>query len=342
MCQVILVSYHVNLNEVQGDPAVAALLQAPMATAPFDRLAWFQGLVADCGIRPLLAVARDGDAVAVLPLAQGADGLVPLANWYAFRVRPLFSPGADAAALLTAIARDLAARADRVTLWPVPDAEAGALTFAFRAAGWFVTREECDINHTLTVGGRCYADYLATRPGPLRTTLKRKAKKVAITLYDHFTPEAWDQYETVYAASWKPEEGSPAFLRRFAEAEGAAGRLRLGVAHGEVDGVRLPVAAQLWTVEAGTAFIHKLAYVEAAKPLSPGTSLSAALFEQVIDRDGVAHVDFGTGDDPYKRDWMETQRMRHRLVMLRPTSPRQWPAIARNLAKRLVRGGRGG
>jgi CelD/BcsL family acetyltransferase involved in cellulose biosynthesis len=342
MCQVILVSYHVNLNEVQGDPAVAALLQAPMATAPFDRLAWFQGLVADCGLRPLLAVARDGDTVAILPLAQGADGLVPLANWYSFRVQPVFSPGADNVALLTAIARDLSKRTGRITLWPVPDGAASALTTAFRAAGWFVTREACDTNHTLTVGGRCYADYLATRPGPLRTTLKRKAKKVAITLYDHFTPEAWGHYETVYAASWKPEEGSPVFLRRFAEAEGAAGRLRLGVAHGDVDGLLQPVAAQLWTVEAGTAFIHKLAYVEAAKPLSPGTSLSAALFEQVIDRDGVTNIDFGTGDDPYKRDWMEAQRIRYRIVMLRPTAPRQWPAIARNLAKRLVRGGSGG
>jgi hypothetical protein len=48
-----------------------------------------------------------------------------------------------------------------------------------------------------------------------------------------------------------------------------------------------PVAAQFWTVEGGTAFIHKLAHTEASKPLSPGTTLSAALFEQVIDRDGV-------------------------------------------------------
>jgi hypothetical protein len=34
----------------------------------------------------------------------------------------------------------------------------------------------CDVNHVLEVGGRSYAEYLAARPGPLRTTLKRKAK----------------------------------------------------------------------------------------------------------------------------------------------------------------------
>ena len=71
-------------------------------------------------------------------------------------------------------------------------------------------------------------------------------------------PAAWADYEAVYAASWKPEEGSPAFLRALAEQEGAAGTLRLGIAR---RGGR-PVAAQLWTVESGVATIHKLAYVE--------------------------------------------------------------------------------
>jgi CelD/BcsL family acetyltransferase involved in cellulose biosynthesis len=87
-------------------------------------------------------------------------------------------------------------------------------------------------------------------------------------------------------------------------------------------------------VEGGTAFIHKLAYVEAAKPLSPGTSLSAALFETVIDHDRVSHIDFGTGDDPYKRDWMDQQRPRWRLVAMDPRRPGQWPAILRAVVKR--------
>ena len=106
------------------------------------------------------------------------------------------------------------------------------------------------------------------------------------------------------------------------------------------NGPRQPVAAQFWTVEAGTAFIHKLAYVEEAKPLSPGTTLTAALMEQVIDRDGVTLVDFGTGDDPYKRDWMEVQRPRYALAAMNPADPRQWPALGKLLLRRLA--GRGG
>ena len=103
-----------------------------------------------------------------------------------------------------------------------------------------------------------------------------------------------------------------------------------------------PVAAQFWTVEGGTAFIHKLAHTEASKPLSPGTTLSAALFEHVIDRDGVTMVDFGTGDDGYKRDWMEQVRQRYRLDMFRPLYPGNWPQIAKSTLRRLAAGAKHG
>lgn len=147
-----------------------------------------------------------------------------------------------------------------------------------------------------------------------------------------FDPADWQAYEDIYAASWKPEEGSPAFLRGFAEAESAAGRLRLGIAR--IDGTA--VAAQFWTVEAGSAFIHKLAHREDAKVQSPGTALSAAMFEEVIDGDGVSLVDFGTGDDAYKRDWMEDIRPRYQIEALNPRSARSWPYLAKAALRRLV------
>src|SRR3546814_18435321 len=100
----------------------------------------------------------------------------------------------------------------------------------------------------------------ASRPGALRNTGQRKAKKGIgdIQLLTDFDPGSWAAYEQIYAASWKPEEGHPALLRAFAEAEGAGGRLRMGIAR--IEGV--PVAAQYWTVEDGTAFIHKPAKSE--------------------------------------------------------------------------------
>ena len=324
----IHIAYHADLNEAQDEPRLAALCCAPQALAPFDRLEWWQGLAQHCGASPLLAVARGDNSVAVLPLMQGPHRLEALANWYNFSWRPL---GGDPA-LLTALARDLARRTGRITLAPLHEADADTVAAAFRAAGWVVDRAVCNINHILPVGGRSFAEYLASRPGPLRTTLARKRGKVAAQILTHFDDAAWAEYETVYADSWKPSEGSPAFLRAFAREEGAAGRLRMAIARVDTTAI----AAQFWTVEAGTAFIHKLAHRESAKQLSPGTTLTAALLEHVIDSDHVALVDFGTGDEPYKRDWMEAARPLIRLDLFHPRSLRWWPHIARATLRRLA------
>ncbi len=331
----IVSDYHADLKEVQSDRALAGLLSAATQNAPFDRLEWWQGLATHCGMTPRLAVARDGDARAVLALHAGDDELRALANWYTFRFRPIVSPGADGPALLGAIAGDLARHTSRITLSGLcnEDGSADLLEQAFRRTGWIATREACDVNHILPVAGRSFDEYLASRPGALRTTLKRKSGKVQVEVLTGFDAAAWQEYEAIYAESWKPSEGSPAFLRDFAESEGAGGRLRLGLARADGQAV----AAQLWTVEGGTAFIHKLAHRKEAKPLSPGSVLSAALFRHVIDVDRVDTVDFGTGDDGYKRDWMEEARLRYRLEMFRARDPRNWPALARRTLRSLAR-----
>ena len=330
----IAIEYHDDLNIVQGDPALNALLCPEQAAAPFDRLAWWRALAEDCDILPLVAIARDGDACAVLSLRRVKRNIEALANWYSFRVHPVITPGSDGLKLLTALSEDIVGQAPRITLSPLPDenGETSQIEAAFRKTGWLVFREQCDVNHVLKLQGRSFAEYFATRPGPLRTTLKRKGGKVQVRIETAFNPESWATYEAIYAQSWKPEEGSPSFLRRFAQEEAEAGRMRLGLAFADGE----PVAAQFWTVEGGTAFIHKLAHTEASKPLSPGTTLSAALFEHVIDKDHVELVDFGTGDDGYKRDWMEEVRLRYRLVMYRPAWPGNWAAIAKHRARRLV------
>ena len=97
------------------------------------------------------------------------------------------------------------------------------------------------------------------------------------------------------------------------------------------------VAAQMWTVEGGAAFIHKLAHRPDAQTLSPGTVLSAALFRHVIDTDAVSLVDFGTGDDAYKRDWMEEQRPRFRITAWHRSAAQSWLAYAKNRIAHLAR-----
>jgi hypothetical protein len=315
--------------------------------ALFDRALWFDGLHRHCLVRqaPHIAyAAEDGDAVKLHLIDNGRAGMLAMANWYSFIWRPVFGGHPDAARrrlLLDRVARQLPQATHRLVLAPVPDEDGSASLIAetFAAAGWQVTREQCDENHVLHVGGRSFDAYWAGRPGQLRSTVKRKGAKggVDLRIETRFNAASWLDYETIYARSWKPQEGNPDFLRWLAAREAEAGRLRMGIA--SIDGQA--VAAQFWTVENGTAFIHKLAHDERHIQASPGTLLTHALFRHVIDVDRVALVDFGTGSDPYKRDWMEDVRPRYRLEMLWPRAPLAWPYLARQrmagLAARRVR-----
>jgi hypothetical protein len=318
--------YHASLKEAQADPRVVAVQGA----SPFERLDWLAWLAEHCldPVAARLSIAHDDNGTVALPWLESEDGqIAALANWYSFFVRPLgFGDN------LSHIVRALPG--GRASFAPLPEEDAAVLADAFRSTGWIAIAEPCDANHVLPLRGRSFAEYWAERPGALRETVRRKSRKgeVQLRLATAFSPADWDAYETVYTLSWKPGEGSPDFLRTWARMEGAAGRLRLGIA--EIDG--RPVAAQFWTVEGGTAFIHKLAHDERFRKQSPGTLLSAAMFEHVIERDHVDLVDFGTGDDPYKRDWMEEVRTRWRVRAWRPGAVRHWPSLMRALGRRAL------
>lgn len=309
---------------------------SPARTGLFDRALWFDGLHRHClaAQAPHIAYAADhGEAVKLYLIDNGRSGHQAMANWYSFIWRPVFGGCPDEKRkreLLATAARKLARQTHRVVVSPVPDEDGSASLLAetFAVAGWLVIRTPCDENHVLHVGGRSFDEYWAARPGQLRSTVKRKGNRgvVDLRIETRFSAASWLDYEAIYVRSWKPEEGNPEFLRWLAGREAEAGRLRLGIA--SIDGVA--VAAQFWTVENGTAYIHKLAHDERHIQVSPGTLLTHALFAHVIETDKVDLVDFGTGNDPYKRDWMEDVRPRYRLEMLWPRAPLAWPYMARH------------
>lgn len=314
--------YHASLEEAQADPRLEGLQGA----SPFERLDWLALLANEClaPARARLTVVASGERMAALPWIEREGRIHALANWYSFFVCPLGD-----SALLSQIIEALPH--GRAAFSPLSEEDARLLARAFRNAGWCTLAAPCDVNHVLAVEGRSFAQYWAERPGALRETVRRKSRKgeVSLRISTEFSPEDWEAYETIYRLSWKPGEGSPAFLRKWAEADGEAGRLRLGIA--EIDGAA--VAAQFWTVEGGTAYIHKLAHDERFRKSSPGTLLTAAMFEHVIDRDRVDLIDFGTGDDPYKRDWMDDVRSRWSVRAWRPGAVRHWPSLAMALGR---------
>ncbi|MEO1488069.1 MAG: GNAT family N-acetyltransferase [Pseudomonadota bacterium] len=291
---------------------------------PFDRPEWF-ALLAESGLEPF--IIRDEESGAAVALRRVNGRLEALTNWYSFIWRP-HAPNSEAGqGGLASIAQRLRGQSHRVTLRPVPDEDGSAtrLADAFASAGWRVEVTQCDANHVLEVKGRSFADYWSTRPGQLRATVKRKAKHLSTQIVTVFDDTLWAQYEAIYAASWKPTEGAPNMLRAFAEQEGAAGRLRLGFAF--LDDT--PIAAQFWTVENGIAYIHKLAHLADRAELSAGTILTATLAEHVIDADQVDLIDFGTGNDRYKADWMERVRPRYQIDCLDMAHPRAWIDLAK-------------
>jgi CelD/BcsL family acetyltransferase involved in cellulose biosynthesis len=79
--------------------------------------------------------------------------------------------------------------------------------------------------------------------------------------------------------------------------------------------------------------IFKLAYDERFAQLSAGSVLTSQLMRQVIDVDRVAVVDYLTGDDAYKRDWMSHRRER---VGVRALQLRGWRTRAALLSDSLV------
>jgi hypothetical protein len=317
------------------------------ATQPalFDRLEWFRRIWAHCppGIRPLIVRAVSEKAQAWLFLARTESGaLTGLASWYTLAFRPVFTGNPSEAVklrLLIAIASRLKARrlgVSRISLRPVPveDGTAELVARAFGKRGWSAFRAPATVNWIADLTDKDFPTYWAERPGQVRSTVQRKGKKgvVAVEILDRFDDDAWAAYEDIYAQSWKGNEGSPEFLRSMAEAEGEAGALRIGLAR--IEG--RPVAAQLWTVENGTAIIHKLAYAEDAAEHSPGSLLSAALFERIIG-DGVTAIDYGTGNDRYKADWMDRSRPLEQIDLYNLRTLGGLAGAARAKLARLVR-----
>jgi CelD/BcsL family acetyltransferase involved in cellulose biosynthesis len=305
----------------------------------YRRLDWYRLLAGHCPPdgRLIVARAQSGPTRAWLFLARNGARAASYASWYSLRagISHVQPDQSETPECVEAIARAL--RGTGLARVEIGPDESGFTEAAadFRRAGWIVSLIADKANWIARTGDMDFDTYWAARPAKLRNTFKRKAKAAGldVKVHDRFDAAAWADYESVYRASWKPEEGSFPFLRALAEQEGAAGTLRLGIAI--QDG--RPVAAQLWLVEDGIATIHKLAYAEDAKSLSPGTILGEAMFRRAIDGDRVRLIDYGVGDEPYKADWMDERRQLWRMIAHNPRILRGLAGAARDAASTLAR-----
>jgi Acetyltransferase (GNAT) domain len=216
-----------------------------------------------------------------------------------------------------------------------------ALMEELRAAGFVVQNYFCSGNWFEPMKGKSYREYFEGLRSSVRNIAKSKNKKVErtgrvrceIITGAEGLEAGIAAYEKVYAASWKVPEPFPQFIPGLLRTCATHGMLRLGVAY--VDGV--PAAAQIWIVHSGVASIYKIAYDRAFRELSVGTYLTTRMMEHAIDVDRVQEVDYLTGDDAYKKDWMSQRRERWGILALNPRTPRGMLAIARHVGGRAVK-----
>ncbi|MBC7704405.1 MAG: GNAT family N-acetyltransferase [Rhodoferax sp.] len=210
---------------------------------------------------------------------------------------------------------------------------------ALRAEGWWVDTYFCFGNWHLQVGGRSFDTYYPNVPSRLRNTIRRGRKKLdnggAWSLEVQAEPgpaleAAIAAFDTIYRKSWKVPEPYPDFVPGLCRTAARKGWLRLGVVR--LGGV--PIAAQLWLVRDNRALIYKLAYDEEFKRLSAGSVLSAEMMRRAIDDERVVDVDYLTGDDGYKADWMSHRRERRGIVAFHPSSLQGLSSAARHFAGR--------
>ena len=177
-------------------------------------------------------------------------------------------------------------------------------------------------NWSHEVNGQSFEEYMAERPANLRNTITRKQRKlerehnVDIRLYqDSNIDQAINDYQFVYQRSWKANEFyfdfTPNLVRQFSQ----CGWCRLAVLY--ID--EQPAAAQIWFVAHGKANIFRLVYDENWKQYSPGSVLTKYLMRHVIDNDKVLMIDFLTGNERYKQDWMSVKKERLGIRFIKRT-----------------------
>lgn len=295
---------------------------------PFASIAWYINFI-EHGTDPALlylAPVQDGENKSLMLLcAEGNNPtrLKALRNYYASLYSPLISAASDGRAATDSLVRQCRDHRPRVATieWTAMDPTSPDfqhLAKSLATPGWLVKQFFCFGNWYLPCEGMSFEAYMQARPRQIQNTYTRKSRKfvsdpsakLEIVTAPEDVGRAMQAYQSVYMKSWKQPEPYPDFVPGWASTCARHGWLRLGIAW--VNGV--PIAAQFWFTMNRRAYIFKLAYDEDYAKLSAGTILTAHMMQHALDVDKVTEIDYLSGDDDYKRNWMTHRRERHGLL----------------------------
>lgn len=288
----------------------------------FNSLEWFRCLVGGKifdGQAPRIYAAGDGDKAdcfLFLVADTATRTLSSMTNFYTMEFWPVFvdensSDPARVSEIFDYIANETPSwETINLRLVYEGSAESGQILEGLAGAGFQGSPYFMFENFFEKTEGISFADYYGNRSSRVKNTIKRREKKLAkshefsIRILRDFDDGLVDDYDSVYANSWKDPEQFPDFIREMCRMCATLGILRMGVLY--VDGA--PVAAQLWIISGRKAVIYKLAYDEAFREFSVGSILTRDMLDHVLENDDVAEIDYGVGSENYKKDWMDQTR----------------------------------
>jgi len=250
--------------------------------------------------------------------------LQSMSNWYSGLFSPLMlegvaNPTQVLCDLLGAVANDSISW-DVIDFSPLDpdDPIYHALVDGLRQSGMYPQTYFRTVDWYAPFQGNTFSDYWRVLSSKKRNTLRRKEKharefgSVEFRLYraPDELQRALADYGLIYKASWKNDERYESFVPELITNSCRLGTLRLGIIY--VNGE--PAAAEFCIAAAGIAMMIKTAYVERFARLSVGALAIWKVLEYVLDNDRIVEIDFGNGDDSYKREWVNQTRERWGVV----------------------------
>ena len=314
----------VQINLLDNPSPSVALQESKSAMPWFQPTPWYQQLARFMGLSDTQCMTlRSGQTAEIsaswqlaLYCSNDKKQINSLSNYYSPALGPLApTHPADWQQFFAAVTQTHSA-VQRLQLQPLTTTQQQQLQ-QLTVPGWGFYFSHCSDNWTART-----ENYWQQRPSQLRNTIRRKRQKLTaegarIDISQQATPELVAAYWQVYQHSWKPAEPNTDFINALLDQTSQHQSLRLGVLW--LDG--RPIAAQCWLVAAGVAAIYKLAQDQSFDHYSPGTVLTAALLDHVIEVDQVHTIDFLTGDDQYKAQWMDTKTPLYQLQAYRLHQP---------------------
>lgn len=300
-------------------------------TSLFFSRTWYENLsttaLSDDQSMMMACVVAGKQVRAILPLMQqSGNACSSLSSIYTSLNTFLLSQD-NRPAILSCMAQGLKKLPfELIRLQPIAQCDENilALEQAMKDAGFESRRYFRFYNWTHRLQGQSFSDYMAARPGRVRSTVARKRRKLErehgyeIRLYTRDSLEqAVADYQHIYRASWKATDAFSGFTAGLVSSFGAQGWLRLAILYVDGDAV----AGQIWLIAHRKANIFRLAFDESWRAYSPGSILTHYLMQHAIDEDQVEEIDFLTGNEGYKQDWMSVRNERWGWLLYKPPKP---------------------